>query len=130
MTDATPVEAVAIIGASCRLPGVRTLEQFWSMIADGRVAIERFGADAARREGVPGTVLAQPGFVGAAGPLDGVDQFDAAYFGIPPSQAAAMDPQQRIFLECVHEALERAGPGAARGARGGFWAAAASVDYL
>ena len=67
MTDATPVDAVAIIGASCRLPGVSTLEQFWSMIADGRVAIERFGADAARREGVPETVLAQPGFVGAGG---------------------------------------------------------------
>lgn len=130
MTDATPVDAVAIIGASCRLPGVSTLEQFWSMIADGRVAIERFGADAARREGVPETVLAQPGFVGAGGPLDGVDQFDAAYFGIPPSQAAAMDPQQRIFLECVHEALERAGHGAARGARVGVWAGSASVDYL
>lgn len=130
MTHSTPVDAVAIIGASCRLPGVSTLEQFWSMIADGQVAIERFGADAARREGVPETVLGQPGFVGAGGPLDGVDQFDAAYFGIPPSQAAAMDPQQRIFLECVHEALERAGHGAARGARVGVWAGSASVDYL
>ncbi|KMN83612.1 polyketide synthase [Chromobacterium sp. LK11] len=130
MTYPTPVDAVAIIGASCRLPGVATLEQFWSMIADGRVAIERFGADAARREGVPETVLAQPGFVGVGGPLDGVDQFDAGYFGIPPSQAAAMDPQQRIFLECVHEALERAGHGAARGARVGVWAGSASVDYL
>jgi acyl transferase domain-containing protein/acyl carrier protein len=130
MTYETPVDAVAIIGASCRLPGAATLEQFWSMIADGRVGIERFGADAARREGVPETVLAQPGFVGAGGPLDGVDQFDAAYFGIPPSQAAAMDPQQRIFLECVHEALERAGHGAVRGARVGIWAGSASVDYL
>ncbi|ALX44735.1 SDR family oxidoreductase (plasmid) [Burkholderia humptydooensis] len=121
---------MAIIGASCRLPGAATLEQFWSMIAEGRVAIERFGADAARREGVPETVLAQPGFVGAGGPLDGVDQFDAAYFGIQPAQAAAMDPQQRIFLECVHEALERAGHGAVCDARVGIWAGSATVDYL
>ena len=40
-----------------------------------------------------------------------------------------MNPQQRIFLECVHEALERAGHGAAR-ARVGVWAGSASVDYL
>ncbi|WP_226377302.1 MULTISPECIES: SDR family NAD(P)-dependent oxidoreductase [Burkholderia] len=126
----TPVDAVAIVGASCRLPGATTLEQFWSLIADGRIAIERFTTDAARREGVPEEVLAQPGFVGAGGPLEGVDLFDAAYFGIAPSQAAAMDPQQRIFLECVHEALERAGHGAVRGPRVGIWAGSATVDYL
>nr|WP_310144487.1 beta-ketoacyl synthase N-terminal-like domain-containing protein [Burkholderia ambifaria] len=124
------MDAVAIVGASCRLPGATTLEQFWSMIADGRIALERFGADAARRDGVPEALIAQPGFVGVGGPLDDIDRFDAAYFGVPPSQAAAMDPQQRVLLECVHEALERAGHGAVRGARVGIWAGSASVDYL
>ncbi|KVE40095.1 polyketide synthase [Burkholderia sp. TSV86] len=121
---------MAIVGASCRVPGADTLEQFWALIAEGRVAIERFTADAARREGVPEDVLTQPGFVGAGGLLDGIDLFDAGFFGIPPSQAAAMDPQQRIFLECVYEALERAGHGAARGSRVGIWAGSATVDYL
>lgn len=129
-TNEIPADAVAIVGASCRVPGATTLEQFWSLIADGRVAIERFGADAARREGVPEKILTQPGFVAAGGTLDGVDQFDAGFFGIPPSQAAAMDPQQRIFLECVHEALESAGHGAVRGSRIGIWAGSATVDYL
>ncbi|KVE28347.1 polyketide synthase [Burkholderia singularis] len=121
---------MAIVGASCRVPGADTLEQFWALIAAGRVAIERFTADAARREGVPEDVLTQPGFVGAGGLLDGIDRFDAGFFGIPPAQAAAMDPQQRIFLECVYEALERAGHGAVRGSRVGIWAGSATVDYL
>ncbi len=126
----TPLDAVAIIGAGCRVPGASTLEQFWSLIAGGQVAIERFTVDAARREGVPEKVLAQPGFVAAGGTIKEIDQFDAAFFGIPPSQAASMDPQQRIFLECVHEALERSGHGAVRGGRVGIWAGSSTLDYL
>lgn len=125
-----PVDAVAIIGAGCRVPGATTLEQFWSVIAGGQVTIERFTADAARREGVPEAVLSQPGFIGAGGTIENIDMFDAALFGIAPSQAAFMDPQQRVFLECVHDALEHAGHGAARGPRIGIWAGSASLDYL
>ena len=35
--------------------------------------------------------------------------FDAAFFGVSPSEALAMDPQQRLFLELAWEALERGG---------------------
>lgn len=32
--------------------------------------------------------------------------FDAAFFNIPPKEAEAIDPQQRMLLEVVHEAIE------------------------
>jgi acyl transferase domain-containing protein len=45
-----------------------------------------------------------------------VDTFDADFFGIPRKEAARVDPQHRLLLECSWEALERAGyaPGGAR----------------
>ena len=44
-----------------------------------------------------------------AGLLDGLDRFDPKFFGISPREATTMDPQQRLVLEVVWEALEQAG---------------------
>ncbi|WP_426424820.1 amino acid adenylation domain-containing protein [Bradyrhizobium genosp. A] len=41
--------------------------------------------------------------------IDGVEMFDAEFFGIYPREAEMMDPQQRLFLECCWQALEDAG---------------------
>lgn len=38
-----------------------------------------------------------------------MERFAAAFFGFTPREAELMDPQHRIFLELVVEALERAG---------------------
>lgn len=35
-----------------------------------------------------------------------LDQFDAAFFNISGKEAEAMDPQHRLLLEVVYEALE------------------------
>lgn len=35
-----------------------------------------------------------------------VAAFDAPFFSITPEEAAAMDPQQRVMLECTYRALE------------------------
>lgn len=45
----------------------------------------------------------------ASAPLPGIDGFDAAYFGMSAREATVTDPQQRLFLECAHHALEDAG---------------------
>ena len=48
-------------------------------------------------------------YVAARPILKDADKFDAAFFGIYPKEAAQMDPQHRVFLECAWEVLERAG---------------------
>jgi acyl transferase domain-containing protein len=41
--------------------------------------------------------------------VDGIDLFDASFFGIGPRNARAMDPQHRLVLEVTWAALEDAG---------------------
>jgi acyl transferase domain-containing protein len=38
-----------------------------------------------------------------------VERFDPLFFNISPREAEMMDPQERLFLECVYEAIEDAG---------------------
>ncbi|WP_025701968.1 type I polyketide synthase, partial [Paenibacillus forsythiae] len=41
--------------------------------------------------------------------LEGVNEFDPLFFHISRKEAEFMDPQERLFLECVYETLEDAG---------------------
>ncbi|MDB6121032.1 MAG: 6-deoxyerythronolide-B synthase, partial [Pedosphaera sp.] len=63
--------------------------------------------------------------------LDGMELFDAGFFGLSPRDASIMDPQHRQFLECAWEALEHAGcdPETYPGAIGVF-AGSGRVSYL
>ncbi|MEW2388386.1 beta-ketoacyl synthase N-terminal-like domain-containing protein [Streptomyces venezuelae] len=109
-TAAAPArDAVAVIGMSFRLPGADTPEEFWRTIHDGADRIRRFTEDELAAAGVPEEVYRAEEFVGASGVLDGIAGFDAAFFGMSAHEARITDPQQRLFLECVHHALEDAG---------------------
>jgi amino acid adenylation domain-containing protein len=99
---------VAIIGAAGRFPGARNLEELWALLSEGRETttfFDRKDLDPL----VPERDRSDPAYVPARGVLADIDQFDGAFFGITPSEAELMDPQQRVFLEVCWEAFENAG---------------------
>ncbi|WP_280816279.1 polyketide synthase [Variovorax sp. TBS-050B] len=107
-TPADMTEAIALIGTAGRFPGAADVEQFWDNLVAGRDTISFFD-DETLDAGVSDALRRDPAYVRARGVVEGIENFDAAFFGIGPKEAALMDPQQRIFLEICWECLERAG---------------------
>ncbi len=116
MTDSPSTSAsdIAIVGMACRVPGAPTYRALWRLLAEGRegrTALTDAELDAA---GVPASLIADPQYVKAGMFLDGMEQFDPAFFGFSPLDGRILDPQHRHFLECTWEALEDAGCDPAR----------------
>jgi acyl transferase domain-containing protein/acyl carrier protein len=122
---------IAIVGMSCRFPGARNVEEFWSNLRAGKESLSRVLAEDLRRAGMDPAALENPQYVPWAPFLDDIESFDAGFFGYTPLEAKLMDPQQRIFLECAWEAFEHAGhlPEAYRG-RVGVFTGAKTNTYL
>lgn len=104
---------VAICGMAMRLPGgIRDDEALYEFLVNKRDARsvtppDRYNVDAYYNpDGKPGTVITKHGYF-----LNDVDfsQFDHSMFTVAAAEAELMDPNQRLILEVVREALERAG---------------------
>jgi len=124
-------EPVAIVGAACRFPGgASSLEQYWSNLQAGRDCIAEGMADRIALAGRTTPLAADsPARWGAF--LDGIDLFDAEFFGLSVREAQFMDPQLRLLLETSWEAVECAGiaPEALARSQTGVFVAIASSDY-
>ncbi|HXK09666.1 MAG TPA: amino acid adenylation domain-containing protein [Vicinamibacteria bacterium] len=101
--------AIAIVGMAGRFPGAHDLDAFWDNLRQGVESISFFGEEEMAAAGVPRALAGDPRYVKARGVLEGVEAFDAAFFGYSPREAEVLDPQHRLFLETAWEALERAG---------------------
>ena len=108
----TPSEAttgdIAVIGMAGRFPGARNLSELWEVLREGRETT-RFFSPTELDTSIAPRLRHDPLYVPARGVIDQTDTFDPAFFKLNPKLAAAMDPQQRVFLEIAWEALEQTG---------------------
>jgi acyl transferase domain-containing protein len=107
----TRVPRIAVVGMAGRFPGAPGIEELWTLLVNGVEPSVELGDDELLAAGVDAALLRDPAYVKRAAILDGIDRFDARFFGYTPREAAMMDPQHRLFLETAWHALEHAGHG-------------------
>ncbi|WP_257159845.1 polyketide synthase Pks13 [Corynebacterium cystitidis] len=123
---------IAIIGRAGRFPQADTVDEFWSMLVEGRTATgplptgrwAEYSADP-----VMGKKIAEQNTTG--GYFDDIASFDNEFFGLSPVEAENMDPQQRLALELTWQALEDAHLPAnrLRGESVGVFLGSSNFDY-
>lgn len=110
---AVPNEPIAIVGSACHFAGdVNSPLELWELLRDPRDV----------RKEIPDSRFSAKGFYhpnhahhGHSNVMhsylinDDPSAFDAEFFGINPVETKAMDPQQRVLMETVYEAIESAG---------------------
>ncbi|AEI40435.1 SDR family NAD(P)-dependent oxidoreductase [Paenibacillus mucilaginosus] len=110
-----PSEPIAIIGMSGRFPGARTVEELWTLLAEGKSAVGEIPPERFRWEEYYASGKS-PGKTDGrwCGCIPGAGEFDPLFFEISPKEAEEMDPRQRLLLQEAWRALEHAGYGASR----------------
>jgi acyl transferase domain-containing protein len=122
---------IAIVGMSGRFPGAVDVAELWANIRAGISGITWFSDDELRAAGVADELLADPAYVKAGAVIEGIDMFDAGFFGVGPKEAQILDPQQRLYLEHNWQALEDAGCDPSRfGGSIGVFGGSAWSSYL
>lgn len=102
---------IAIIGIAGKYPQAQNITEYWENLCVGKdciteIPMERwdyhdyFSDDKTK---IGKTYSKWGGF------LDDFDTFDPMFFHIPPAEAKFLDPQERLFIQSVWEALEDAG---------------------
>ncbi|KAI5921291.1 hypothetical protein F4810DRAFT_722761 [Camillea tinctor] len=106
-------EPIAIVGSGCRFPGsASSPSKLWDLLASPRDVLSQ----------IPPTRFDPHGFYHPDAEYNGhsnvlhsyvLDEdhraWDAEFFGVSVQEATAIDPQQRLLMECVYEALENGG---------------------
>ena len=105
---------ISIVGIGCRFPGANSKDLFWNILEQGKSSISAFPRNREEHEMflkfyhperfVTGRLCTFHGSY-----LEEIQTFDNEFFGISTQEAREMDPQQRILLEVVYEAIEDAG---------------------
>ena len=99
------IEPIAVIGIGCHFPGSSNDQnRFWDLLTSDKDAtcgppLQRWSAGGVSHHDASTEIL-RGGYVDYD-----PTRFDPIFFGIPPKEANLIDPQQRLFLEVVWQAL-------------------------
>ena len=124
-------EQIAVVGMACRFPDAPDIAAFWRLLEAGGDAVTDGRRDSGPWSGVAGDPAAEKDFYRQGAFIEGIDQFDAKFFGIRPIEARLMDPRQRLLLETCWQALEDAGidPAPLKGTRTGAYVGLGVSEY-
>ncbi|WP_434339313.1 beta-ketoacyl synthase N-terminal-like domain-containing protein [Motilimonas cestriensis] len=122
-------EGIAIVGINCHLPDAKSHYKFWQNIDAGHNSVVRLQAEQFEWSGKKSSGDSDSKRFGA--PIDDVHKFDPQFFGITPTEAMAMSPEQRLMLMSVWNAIEDAGttPQQLAAKPTGVFVAAGPSDY-
>ncbi|MCU0901596.1 MAG: type I polyketide synthase, partial [Cypionkella sp.] len=122
---------IAIVGMAAHVPGAGDIGAYWENLRAGVESIRVLSEADLLAAGESPARMAKPNYVPAAAVLEGVEGFDADFFGFSPKEAAILDPQHRHFLEVAWEALENAGhPPEKFAGQIGVWAGCGMGSYF
>ena len=106
---------ISIIGISCKFPGASSVDQFWILLKQGKSSISVFPKNRTEQHRRfvehynPNRFVKRRLCTINGSFLEEIRTFDNRFFGISSQEARGMDPQQRIILQVVYEAIEDAG---------------------
>lgn len=133
LPDIAPVPfPIAIVGMGMRLPGgISNETEFWDFLINKRdglckVPEDRYNIDAFYDTSKPGHVRTRHGYY----LQDDIAQVDNGFFGISKTEAAKLDPQQRLLMEVIWECMENGGQTQWRGKNIGCYVGVFGEDWL
>jgi polyketide synthase PksN len=131
---ATALDGIAIVGLSAAFPQADGAEALWEAVTTGRNCVTEVPKQRWDWEQVGDDTLtdAERACFRWGAFIDGVDLFDAGFFGIAPEEATYMSPQQRLLLTHAWRAIEDAGiaPATLAQVPTGVFIASVPTEYL
>ena len=102
-----PPNSVAVVGAACRFPGANDVNQFWDLLASEVSMVREPPSDRLNLNTQRLSDRAGTNFWGNF--IDDPDSFDYRFFKKSSRETVSWDPEKRVLLEVVYQALESAG---------------------
>ncbi|MFM2061280.1 MAG: polyketide synthase PksN [Cyanobacteriota bacterium] len=107
-------EPIAIIGLAGRYAQANTPQSYWENLQSGKDCVteippERWSLNGFYHENLEEAIVQGKSYSKWGSFITNFADFDPLFFSISPREAIGIDPQERLFLQTVWEAIEDAG---------------------